>query len=344
MSRTNMSVVLMSVLVYSCVGFSTATPFSALERTLNRPMYSPDGQTVFFGAIGNIYAMKVDSKSVRQVTQGGGYYPAVSADGKRLVYLKRAPNVRNDDSQSVIMLNRNVPSYHEIWEANVDGTNAKRVYYSDLNIGQPFFAPDGTTILFAVHNIARLTAERSTSPADWAKETDTYTMDPSGTVALLEVPDFHVTGIYFVDVLHNSLYLSGWVDGATRLALLDLATKSVKILDAKNNFNSSIQGIGVMAANGQTPQLVALSRSKSGPDMFLIQNLSEDIESGVAKKLRSEAIAPFFPETLTYSEITGKFLVGGREIYAQNIWIERMFEVDPATGNVSQITVNLPRD
>jgi hypothetical protein len=57
------------------------------------PIWSPDGRTIYFSSdrtgIANLYAYRLESGLVRQITNviGGAYQPAISPDGRHLVYV-----------------------------------------------------------------------------------------------------------------------------------------------------------------------------------------------------------------------------------------------------------------
>jgi TolB protein len=118
---------------------------------------SPDGTKIVFTSDRSgdleLYTMNVDGSDVRQITDSLGYDGGAffSPDGTKLVW--RASRPKTDEEVKVYkeLLAQGMvqPTYMEIYVANVDGTDVRRI----TNLGKanwaPFFHPSGEKILFS---------------------------------------------------------------------------------------------------------------------------------------------------------------------------------------------------
>jgi hypothetical protein len=232
--------------------------------------------------------------------------------------------------------------YHELWETDGDGSDGRRVYSSDLTIGPPCFAPDGKSILFTLTDLAKALADRSFSLTDWTKLENLYSMDEIGKLTLVDVPFFHVMGVDLVDSTHNAIYVYGKIGVPAQRAKIDLSTASSKLLSPNAEIDDRFVRFGLMTETDGKPMIVAIGHSNF--EKILVRNLDNDLEGGLKTVLTSPLTELYYPRILTYSKVTGKILVGAGEVNgeANKIWIERMFEVDPATGMMSQLNITLP--
>ncbi len=135
------------------------------------PDWSPDGEWIVFSNYAQIYKMKTNGDSLTQLTSaedGECHYPKWSPDGKRILYAigigeksgtwmmnfdgtdKRKtimgyyPDWRAGSSQIVY-----VGSGAEIWVADTNGTNAKRLTSLNSITQYPQWSPDGSKIVFS---------------------------------------------------------------------------------------------------------------------------------------------------------------------------------------------------
>lgn len=96
----------------------------------NRASISRDGHEIAFVRNHQIYTMNADGSDKKQRTFDGiNRWPAFSADGKKIVF------VRND------------PSSTDVYVMNANGTDTTRLTVGAL-ASQPSFSPDGTKIVF----------------------------------------------------------------------------------------------------------------------------------------------------------------------------------------------------
>lgn len=130
----------------------TSEPGYDAEATL-----SPDGSKIVFTSDRSgdleLYTMNVDGTDVRQVTDSLGYDGGAffSPDGSKLVWRASRPKTEEDVKVYKELLAEGMvqPTYMEIYVANVDGSDVKKV----TNLGKanwaPYFHPSGERILFS---------------------------------------------------------------------------------------------------------------------------------------------------------------------------------------------------
>jgi TolB protein len=100
-----------------------------------------------------LYTMNVDGSDVRQITDSLGYDGGAffSPDGTKLVW--RASRPKTDEEVKVYkeLLAQGMvqPTYMEIYVANVDGTDVRRITSLGKANWAPFFHPSGEKILFS---------------------------------------------------------------------------------------------------------------------------------------------------------------------------------------------------
>ncbi len=129
----------------------TTTPGYDAEATINR-----DGRIVFTSVRDGdmeIYAMDGDGSDVRRLTHrpGPDGGPFFSADGRRIVFRGRplSPGPELTDYMSLLRDGLWRPTSLEIFVMNADGSNLHQVTRLGGANFAPFFAPDGTRIIFA---------------------------------------------------------------------------------------------------------------------------------------------------------------------------------------------------
>lgn len=134
-----------------------------VRQLTNEPGYdaeatlSPDGSKIVFTSDRSgdleLYTMNVDGSDVKQITDSLGYDGGAffSPDGSKLVWRASRPKTDEDVKVYKDLLAQGMvqPTYMEIYVANVDGSDVKKV----TNLGKanwaPYFHPSGERILFS---------------------------------------------------------------------------------------------------------------------------------------------------------------------------------------------------
>ncbi|WP_144393365.1 amidohydrolase family protein [Pleionea sediminis] len=101
------------------------------ETTWSNVDVSPDGKTVIFDMLGDIYAMPIDGGKAKPLTQGLSWamQPRFSPDGKQIAYISDESGADN------------------LWVMNADGTEPKQVSKEKVNlVHNPNWSPDGEYI------------------------------------------------------------------------------------------------------------------------------------------------------------------------------------------------------
>ncbi len=108
---------------------ATDVEFTLTEGTWMNVEVAPDGRTIYFDLLGDIYRMSATGGDATRVLGGPAMQrsPNVSPDGRKLLYLSDQSG--NDN----------------LWIANLDGTDARQVTHEteDLVMG-PTWGPAGT--------------------------------------------------------------------------------------------------------------------------------------------------------------------------------------------------------
>jgi Tol biopolymer transport system component len=118
---------------------------------------SPDGSRIVFTSTRDgdleLYTMNTDGSDVRRVTHRVGYDGGAffSPDGKHLVWRAQYPVTAADSADYRQLLSERLvrPARLELWIADVDGGNARKITSLGGANFAPFFHPDGRRIIFA---------------------------------------------------------------------------------------------------------------------------------------------------------------------------------------------------
>ncbi|KQN04697.1 amidohydrolase [Sphingobium sp. Leaf26] len=115
--------------------------YDAHEGTWMQPDISPDGRTILFDLLGDIYALDASGGTARPLLTGMAFErnPVFSPDGKQFAFISDRSGVTN------------------LWVANVDGTGLKQLSH-DSSVAiytSPAWSPDGrfVTVSRTVHAI-----------------------------------------------------------------------------------------------------------------------------------------------------------------------------------------------
>ncbi|WP_129774922.1 amidohydrolase family protein [Peristeroidobacter soli] len=114
----------------------TGQPYVDAEFTVNEGTWmsvdvSPDGATLAFDLLGDIYVLPVKGGDARLVHGGPAMqiFPSFSADGSKLLY-------QSDES-----------GYDNAWISNVDGSNARQITHDAVNmLGAPTWGPNDESV------------------------------------------------------------------------------------------------------------------------------------------------------------------------------------------------------
>jgi imidazolonepropionase-like amidohydrolase/Tol biopolymer transport system component len=114
----------------------TARPltFTTSEATWLSLDLSPDGKTIVFELLGDLYTLPITGGEATRITSGQPYdmQPAFSPDGKKLVFISDRNGSEN------------------VWVANADGTRARAITTTERdNYMSPTWAPDGEYVIAA---------------------------------------------------------------------------------------------------------------------------------------------------------------------------------------------------
>jgi dipeptidyl aminopeptidase/acylaminoacyl peptidase len=130
----------------------TDTPGYDAEATV-----SPNGDRIIFTSMRSgdleLYTMNIDGTDVKQITDELGYDGGAffSPDGSKIVWRASRPETDEDVKVYKDLLAQGLvqPTEMELYVANADGTEARKI--TDLGKANwaPFFTPDGERILFA---------------------------------------------------------------------------------------------------------------------------------------------------------------------------------------------------
>lgn len=118
---------------------------------------SPKGDKIVFTSMRNgdldIYTMNIDGSNVKQITNTIGYDggPCFSPDGKMIVWRASRPQTPEEVKEYKELLEQGLvmPTKMEVYVANADGTDVRKVTSLGRANWAPSFTPDGKHIIFA---------------------------------------------------------------------------------------------------------------------------------------------------------------------------------------------------
>ena len=108
--------------------------FTTSEATWLSLDLSPDGKTIAFELLGDLYTLPIAGGEATRITSGQAYdmQPAFSPDGKKLVFISDRNGSEN------------------VWVANADGTKPRAITSTEReNYMSPTWAPDGEYVIAA---------------------------------------------------------------------------------------------------------------------------------------------------------------------------------------------------
>ena len=136
------------------------------EATWMQPDVSPDGQTIIFNLLGDIYEIDAKGGDARPVLTGQAFEtaPVFSPDGKSIAFISDRSGVTN------------------LWVANADGTSPRQISREDkLTVfATPVWAPDGSAVYVSRMKHAVLAFELWCFPLDGAEGKAVVKAQPNG--------------------------------------------------------------------------------------------------------------------------------------------------------------------
>lgn len=136
----------------------TKTPGYDAEATV-----SPKGDRIVFTSMRDgdleLYTMNIDGSDVKRVTKTVGYDGGAffSPDGSKLLWRASRPKTKEEEAEYKQLLKEGLvmPTNMELYTANADGSDARKI----TDLGQanwaPFWHPSGQKILFASNHTAK---------------------------------------------------------------------------------------------------------------------------------------------------------------------------------------------
>jgi Tol biopolymer transport system component len=95
---------------------------------------SPNGQTIVFDLLGDLYTVPIAGGAAKRITSGAGWdqQPRFSPDGSQIVFVTDRSGAKN------------------VWIANADGSKPRAITKSDrINFSSPIWTPDGQYVIAA---------------------------------------------------------------------------------------------------------------------------------------------------------------------------------------------------
>ena len=235
---------------------------------------------------GGIYIVRPDGTGLRQITafQTSGF--SFSGDG--LILSDDHPAFSPDGTHIVFTSNRDAPNLSvpvfeqdfEIYIMDVNGTNVRRLTFSEGVDTEPVFSPDGTKIAFASSRSGNLNIF-------------VMNVDGTGVVQLTSSP-FHETEPAWSPDGTKIAYTRVLNDGLLNLGLLPGADKDVYIMDANGANNHLVKG-GAKEQHDATwsPDGTKLAITGEGDSIPFGDVLIIDAQSGaVLSNLTARGIFP----------------------------------------------------
>jgi len=106
--------------------------FTTQEGTWLSLDVSPDGRTIIFDLIGDLYILPITGGEAKKITRGMAFnnQPHYSPDGKKIAYISDAGGAEN------------------VWIADADGTNPKQLSQDEQSeFASPVWTPDGNYVI-----------------------------------------------------------------------------------------------------------------------------------------------------------------------------------------------------
>lgn len=130
----------------------TDTPGYDAEATV-----SPKGDRIVFTSMRDgdleLYTMNIDGSDVRRITSTPGYDGGAffSPDGSKLLWRASRPSSAEEQGEYTALLKEGLvmPTSMELWVANADGSDARRITQLGKANWAPYWHPDGKRIIFA---------------------------------------------------------------------------------------------------------------------------------------------------------------------------------------------------
>jgi imidazolonepropionase-like amidohydrolase/Tol biopolymer transport system component len=117
-------------------GTSKDFDYDVTEGTWMSLDISPDGKTIIFDLVGDIYTMPITGGTAKLILGGAAYehQPRFSPDGKRIAFTSDRDGLTN------------------IWTARIDGTDPRQISKEkERDVANPAWAPDGQYIVARKH-------------------------------------------------------------------------------------------------------------------------------------------------------------------------------------------------
>ena len=117
-------------------GTSKDVDYDVTEGTWMSLDISPDGKTIIFDLVGDIYTMPITGGTAKLILGGAAYehQPRFSPDGKRIAFTSDRDGLTN------------------IWTARIDGTDPRQISKEkERDVANPAWAPDGQYIVARKH-------------------------------------------------------------------------------------------------------------------------------------------------------------------------------------------------
>jgi Tol biopolymer transport system component len=145
-------------------------------RVIQRPRQSPDGRSVVFSALGQLYLLDLQANA-KPRPLAAGYQPSWSPDGRTIAFVTWSPLEGG-----------------QVWTLPVRGGSPKRLTKEAAYYTEPVFSPDGKSVLaLRASHYDRL---RTRSEIDPSRATDIIRLPASGGDAQLIT---HAHGARFLD-------------------------------------------------------------------------------------------------------------------------------------------------
>jgi Tol biopolymer transport system component len=136
----------------------TNTPGYDAEATV-----SPKGDRIIFTSMRSgdleLYTMKLDGSDVKQITNELGYDGGAffSPDGSKIVWRASRPQTPEEQAEYKDLLVQGLvaPTNMELYVANADGSDARKITSLGNANWAPFFTPDGKKILFSSNHASK---------------------------------------------------------------------------------------------------------------------------------------------------------------------------------------------